>query len=178
MALRLALRRSPAYLQALSCLSCARKYATVRPVLFAGQPPEPPAGPITTPSAVESTSSLDASILSQLQRIPTAGLPLLSKQFDDNSAKVLHTSLPYESRPSAERRVSFEGDDGSVLMVAHAAQLGDQHKVSVCSGFALNVAQEDANGQSLSVMLTCAHTLQEVNHAPCSWEWLTSPTNM
>ena len=155
MALRLVLRRPT--LRAIAPAVYPRNYATVHPVTFAGEPPKiPEAAP--TPAAAP--TALDALILSELRRMPSASIPSLVRQFDDNAGKVLSAALPYESRPSAERRVRFEQNDHSVLMVAHAAQDADRHKVSVCSGFALNVPGEGE--ESRSVLLTCAHTLQEV----------------
>ena len=78
------------------------------------------------------------------------------------SGKVLDASLPYESRPNAERKVKFDEAEQNVVMVAHAIRAGDRHKVSVSSGFALNVPSKAADGETQSVVLTCAHTFQEV----------------
>ncbi|KIP11507.1 hypothetical protein PHLGIDRAFT_124897 [Phlebiopsis gigantea 11061_1 CR5-6] len=162
MALRLVLRRPT--LRAIAPAVCPRSYATVHPGTFAGEPPEIPENNKAAPGPAAAPTALDALILSELRRMPSASIPSLVRQFDDNAGKVLSVALPYESRPGAERRVRFEENDHSVLMVAHAAQDADRHKVSVCSGFALNVPAEGE--ESRSVLLTCAHTLQEMRRSP------------
>lgn len=134
----------------------ARRYATVRPVTFVGQPPRLPEK--TPPSTLTAPSALDALILSKLQNTPKANLPSLVQQYLDNSGHVLDTSLPYESRPNQKRRAR-EDEDG-VYLVAHAAQHDDEYKVSLCSGFMLNVPATAG-----SVLVTCAHTLEEVTCA-------------
>ena len=163
MALRLALRRSTLRAPLSTSTSrTARSYATVQPHTFAGEPPRSPDFTAAAPP-VPAPSGLDALILSELRRTPTASLPLLVRQFDDHSGRVLNAALKYESRPRAERKVQFSGNDNSVVMIAHAVQdAPDRHKVSVCSGFALNVPRQDDGGDQ-SVFVTCAHTLQEVN---------------
>ena len=70
--------------------------------------------------------------------------------------------LPYESRPSDERRLKEDEDDG-VYLVAHAAQHDDRYKVSLCSGFVLNVPASEDGADTGSVLATCAHTLEEVS---------------
>lgn len=166
MALRLALRRPAAPFRPRLYTFSSRSYATVRPLTIAGEPPGPPEGGI--PPTVAAPSTLDALILSELRRTPTASLSALVQQFDDHSGRVLDTSLPYESRPSAERKVRFDGGEQGVVMVAHAVQDGDRHKVSVCSGFPLNVSNPETSEQSQCAVLTCTHTLQEVNR-PQAW---------
>lgn len=138
-----------------------RCYATVEPVVLVGKPPDPPRNasppPVTTPSA------LDALILPELRASRGASLPAIVQNYDDHAGHVLETSLPYESRPNATRRVTFEDSDG-VVMVAHAIQHGDAHKIALCTGFALNVVSEGGdNDAGHTVVLSCAHTVEEVN---------------
>jgi hypothetical protein len=166
MALRLALRRPAASFQSRPCTLNSRNYATVRPLTIAGKPPGPPEGGV--PLTVAAPSALDALILSELRRTSTTSLPVLVQQFEDHSGKVLDASLPYESRPSAERKVKFDGNKQGVVMVAHAVQDEDRYKVSMCSGFPLNVSHGEAGEQSQCAVLTCTHTLQEVTY-PQAW---------
>ena len=91
---------------------------------------------------------------------------------------MLDQPLPYESRPRADRKVNFDRMDvfseSGVVMVAHAIRHQDRHQVALCSGFALNVpARTEPNGKGKApenrreggstVIVTCAHTLEEVN---------------
>ena len=91
---------------------------------------------------------------------------------------MLDQALPYESRPRSDRKVNFDRadvfTDSGVVMVAHAVQHQDRHQVTLCSGFALNVpshvdpngkgkAPESGRSESRSIIVTCAHTLEEVN---------------
>ena len=140
-----------------------RCYATVESATLFGKPPEPPKNAV--PRTIAAPSALDALILSQLRNLPGASLPTLVGNFDDHAGHVLDTPLPYESRPNATRRVTFDGSDG-VVMVAHAMQHGDAHKVALCTGFALNVPADKEGGENgNTVILSCAHTVEEVNEA-------------
>ncbi|KAE9410832.1 hypothetical protein BT96DRAFT_912272 [Gymnopus androsaceus JB14] len=86
--------------------------------------------------------------------------------YTSNSGHVLGVSLLYESRPSATRKVNRESTSANntdVLLVAHCVQDGDEHKVTVASGFALE-APSQREGESL--ILTCAHTFEEIRRSP------------
>ncbi|RPD81810.1 hypothetical protein L226DRAFT_541444 [Lentinus tigrinus ALCF2SS1-7] len=88
---------------------------------------------------------------------------------------VLGASLSYESRPNEERRVQFSPDaananvevstaDEGLFMVAHAVQdRTGKHKITYSSGFAVH-APGAPEGQT--VLVTCAHTLEEILHDP------------
>ena len=74
--------------------------------------------------------------------------------------------MKYESRPGPERRVRF-GEEGQtvenqVVMIAHALQSRSEHKVTLSSGFALNV-QSEGSGEGETFFVSCAHTLEEVS---------------
>lgn len=165
MALTLGLRRS--ILQARTKPPCsdafARKYATIRPVTLVGKPPGPPD---CTNSTVGAPAALDSLVLSQLRSKPGPSLFSLIQEYDANEGHVIQHTLPYESRPGNDRRVVFDQRDSSaVVMIAHAIQHEDQHKVAVCSGFALNVPSSQG-GENRSVIVTCAHTVEEVIRFP------------
>ncbi|GJE85958.1 hypothetical protein PsYK624_020380 [Phanerochaete sordida] len=165
MALRLALRR--AHLQRTLCPPVSRGYATVQPVTIAAQPPKPPAPEkVEVAPPLSAPTALDALILTELRKTPTASLPSLAQQFDDNAGKVLASPLAYESRPSVDRKVSFSENENSVVMLAHAAQDAEHWKVNICSAFAVNAPNEDAAEPGKAVLVTCAHTLQAIRHAP------------
>lgn len=140
----------------------ARSYATIKPVTLVGKAPGPPQTAL--PLTLDAPSVLDALILSEVRRSRGASLPSLVLNYEDNSGATLETPLPYESRPAQTRRVSFDNSDG-VVMVAHAMQSGDAHKVTVCTGFALDVSlpSTSPDGDHETVVVTCAHTLEEVN---------------
>ncbi|KAI1797704.1 hypothetical protein LXA43DRAFT_968935 [Ganoderma leucocontextum] len=87
---------------------------------------------------------------------------------------VLDLSLPYESRPTAERRIRFTTDakgvevssaDDGLAMIAHAAHdcQSGRHKVTYSMGFA--VAPPGLPERQMA-LLTCAHTLEEIRHDP------------
>jgi hypothetical protein len=82
----------------------------------------------------------------------------LVAEFDHRSGAVLSHELPYESRPSAARRISFSDNAKDVFLVAHVADNGLDFHVSVSSGFALNVGLTSG-----PLIVTCAHTLEEVH---------------
>ncbi|OCH96620.1 hypothetical protein OBBRIDRAFT_787189 [Obba rivulosa] len=163
-------------------VSHTRKYAIVGPTTIVGQPPTPPtpsspppegASPELTPLS----SAFDAEVLLQLRKratthasspnAPDAHVPLpnLIEQYLDRNGRVLNIQLPYESRPGPGRRIEFHteqgaGDDGGAAMIVHAALREPAHKVAHSSGFALNTPE----GQP--VIVTCAHTLEEIRHHP------------
>lgn len=145
-----------------------RRYANVFPVTLVGKPP-PPSDEAPLPGAAP---ALDSLVLSQLRTTPAPGLPALIQDYERNEGYVLEPSLPYESRPAQDRRVSFERPaleaalNNGVVMVAHAFQHRDRCKVAICSGFVLNVPPLDGaadSAQGDTVVATCAHTLEEVN---------------
>ena len=82
----------------------------------------------------------------------------LVTEFDRRSGAVLSHELPYESRPSASRRISFSSKANDVFLVAHVAENDLDFYVSVSSGFALNVGLTSG-----PLIVTCAHTLEEVH---------------
>ncbi|TFY74658.1 hypothetical protein EWM64_g9354 [Hericium alpestre] len=138
-----------------------RAYATADISVIVGEPPEPPNVP----------STLDSRILDALARVPSssrASLPQLIQQYLDRSGNVLDAHLHYESRPSDTRRLSFEslqsgGTDAPVHLLAHVVQEGNRHKITLSSAFALN-ATGDTPGESL--IISCAHTLEEIRRSP------------
>src|SRR6267154_2102018 len=139
-----------------------RPYATVRSPLFLAKPPVPP------PHA-SNPRPLDRSILESLANTPSAGrtaLPQLIEQYLDRSGNILDAQLLHEPCPSPSRRVSFSTDEGSgVHLIAHVVRESDRSKITVSSGITL----ETSDGQS--VLVTCAHTLEEVCRLPvyCIW---------
>ena len=139
-------------------LRLRRLYATVHSPLILANPPIPP-----------SPRPLDRFILETLENTPSAGrtaLPQLIQQYLGRSANVLDAQLPYEPHPSSSRRVSFSADKGGdVYLIAHVVRESDRNQITVSSGFAL----ETSDGQS--ILVTCAHTLEEVRWPPvcCAW---------
>lgn len=138
-------------------------YATVSPSLLNPglRAPPPPEGAAKNVSPSIS-SPLDRRILSAGSSTKNATLGDLARSYTSNSGHVLGVSLLYESRPSATRKVNRESTSANntdVLLVAHCVQDGDEHKVTVASGFALE-APSQREGESL--ILTCAHTFEEV----------------
>jgi hypothetical protein len=79
-------------------------------------------------------------------------------QYVEQSGCVLTSSLPYESRPSGNRRPTFDNGD-QVMMITHCVQdATGKHEVTVSSGFGLAAPGEPDKGP---LILTCAHTLEE-----------------
>ena len=121
------------------------------------------------PVSPSSPRPLDRFILETLENTPSAGrtaLPQLIQQYLGRSANVLDAQLPYEPHPSSSRRVSFSADKGGdVYLIAHVVRESDRNQITVSSGFTL----ETSDGQS--VLVTCAHTLEEVRCPPvcCAW---------
>ena len=96
---------------------------------------------------------------------PQTSLSDIIGHYIDQTGNVLNVSLPYESRPSKQRRVMFEGNISGkeVVTVAHCVRDRDKHKIGLSSGFALN-APAPREGETLIV--TCGHTLEEVRCEP------------
>ncbi|KAJ7835308.1 hypothetical protein B0H13DRAFT_2108476 [Mycena leptocephala] len=99
-------------------------------------------------------SELDKVLLASLAS--KHGLLDLIQQYFERSDHVLRPILPYESRPTDSRRVTFNNGD-SVFMIAHCAR-DHRHKVTVSSGLALAVPSQP---NEEPFILTCAHTLEE-----------------
>jgi hypothetical protein len=124
--------------------------ATVASELIVGPAPHPPL-----------VAEFDRHLLSVLrQNINNKGQPCLShlvRDYLSNSGRILEKSLPYESRPSNERKVKFEsGSHDGVVMVAHCVETtqgsAKQNKVVTCSGFVIDGG----------LVVTGAHTLEQV----------------
>lgn len=133
-------------------LSPLRSYATVSSSIIAQRP-----HPSTSVPQL-----LDSYILQADYKTPLLDI---IKQYIDTSGTVLDVSLPYESRPSESRRPRLAtGADScrNVVTVAHCVRLGPEHKITLSSGFALNV---EGHKQGETLIVTCAHTLEEAR--PC-----------
>ena len=102
------------------------------------------------------SSTLDRLALDALSSVEHPDLSHLIRQYLTHSGKVLATQLTSESRPSSSRRISFSGND--IHLIAHVAREGDRNKITLSSGFAVDAS----DGQS--ILVTCAHTLEEVRH--------------
>ncbi|CAL1696555.1 unnamed protein product [Somion occarium] len=164
--MQLVTKLSPRCLSSTSLRAGCRSYAIVGTTTFIGKPPKLPANADTPAPPLPTPSGLNKRILSALDG-KSPSLPTLIDQYTDHSGTVLDVSLPYESRPSSQRRTKFDAsDDSDVIMVAHAVQNGAQHKVTVCSGFALDVAREEEQPSEETLIVTCAHTLEEIRHSP------------
>jgi hypothetical protein len=141
-----------------------RAYATVDSATIVARPPRPP--PLSTQDP-DPRSTIDSYILAALPQPGTssrsqASLRELITQYADRSGHVLNFSLPYEPSPAANRRTDFDArpEDSAVSMIAHCVRDGDFHKITLCSGFALE-GPGQREGESLT--LTCAHTLEEAS---------------
>lgn len=62
-------------------------------------------------------------------------------------------------------RFDLEGEEsgGGVVMVAHAVQRRGEFKITLSSGFVLNV-QGSTSGSKEVLVVSCAHTLEEVRN--------------
>ncbi|KAF7320218.1 hypothetical protein MKEN_00806300 [Mycena kentingensis (nom. inval.)] len=100
---------------------------------------------------------LDRTVLKALSRSQQS-FGEIARQSTERADKVLPYALPYESRPVASRRASLAG----IVLVAHCVRnpQGD-HKVTVCSGFAI----ENRGITGGNAIITCAHTLQELRRS-------------
>ncbi|KAI0762804.1 hypothetical protein C8Q74DRAFT_1371790 [Fomes fomentarius] len=123
-------------------------------------------------AAVEEHASTSGIHASQEAVVGPTSLTELVEQYLKRAGRVLGASLPYESRPSVERRAQFtqgaetetSSADGALVMVAHAVHdRTGKHKVAYSSGFAVH-APGLPEGET--VYVTCAHTLEEIRHEP------------
>ncbi|KAJ3508060.1 hypothetical protein NLJ89_g5963 [Agrocybe chaxingu] len=121
------------------------------------------------PARERSTDCVPPLVDSHVLRTASKGrrttLEEIIKQYVGKAGTVLDISLPYESRPSVTRRPLLKDAHDSckdVITVAHCAQFGREHKITLSSGFALNA--EEKEGETLIV--TCAHTLEEIRQSP------------
>ena len=142
-----------------------RLYATVEPPVIVARPPPPPHPALAAQHASDITG-LDTSVLDALAKIPSSsriGLPQLIQQYLERSGRILDSQLPYEPTPAESRRTRFDvmsPEDRGVHLIAHCAQEGDRHKITLSSGFAIDgIGERDHE----SIIVTCAHTLDEVN---------------
>ncbi|KAI0824162.1 hypothetical protein BC628DRAFT_1411100 [Trametes gibbosa] len=101
---------------------------------------------------------------------------------------VLPFPLPYESRPGPARRAQFPNidataaagaalcsADGALATVVHIVQDtsgAGHHRVAYSSGFAVSAPGAPARE---AVVVTCAHTLEEIRHDPLLRAGLPSP---
>lgn len=60
-------------------------------------------------------------------------------------------------------RFDLEGEEKGVVMVAHVVQRRGEFKITLSSGFALNV-QGSTSGSKGVLVVSCAHTLEEVRN--------------
>ncbi len=77
-----------------------------------------------------------------------------------HAGKILDVSLPYEPRPPEWRRLKLTSIDSVAVLVAHCVQDGVESKITLSSGFALEVPSLPKDE---TLILTCAHTLEEVS---------------
>lgn len=101
-----------------------------------------------------------------LQSTSKTSLHQLIQQYIAESGTILDVSLPYESQPGSTRRANLTNAAEStrnVITVAHCAQVDNAHKVTLSSGFALNVDFITAESTKETLIITCAHTLEEVS---------------
>lgn len=93
-----------------------------------------------------------------------ASLIQLVQQYGSMARMVLDTTLAYEPSPQLHRRIDFESDDTGVILLSHILDLDQVHKVTFCSGFALHAQGHIGS----SVIVSCAHTLEEVTSQACN----------
>ncbi|KAF9480437.1 hypothetical protein BDN70DRAFT_805285 [Pholiota conissans] len=143
-----------------------RCFATVSSSIIA-QPPHPPPPPSPEEGLVDDVPPLlDARVLQAAARPHATTIGEIVKQYLTSAGTVLDAALPYEPSPAAERRPRI-GDPGEsareVVTVAHVARDGLEHKLTLASGFALNVRDKGVagEGEGETLVLTCAHTLEE-----------------
>ena len=87
-------------------------------------------------------------------------LTTLIRQYTQRAGNIFnHIHLPYESTPAEDKRVKVQ-DSKDVM---HCATDMSDDKVTVSSGFLLNALQQDSE-ENECLVLTCAHTLEEVRH--------------
>lgn len=141
-----------------SRLNLLRKsYATVcKSTMVKPAPPDQP-----VPSRNEFIPALiDHHVLLAASKERCTSLATIIKQYTEVSGVVLDDCLPYEPHPSKTRRMTTEKSRGkgrNLVTVAHCAVVGDDHKITLASGFAVDVDM----GEEM-VIVTCGHTLDEV----------------
>ncbi|KAF9535582.1 hypothetical protein CPB83DRAFT_20674 [Crepidotus variabilis] len=101
-------------------------------------------------------------------RRESTSLREIIEQYFACSGTILEVSLPYESRPSEARRtvstdIAVLQCESNVILIAHCAVIGGEDKITLSSGFTLNIAREKVRGEA--VIITCAHTLEEIRQA-------------
>lgn len=116
---------------------------------------------------------LDARILTALS-VSTdtrTSLDNLVEQYHAHSGNILSYTLPYESRPSKQRQpnTAHNSEGNELVLVAYCAMDGDKYKITISSGFAL----ECPSRPDESLILTCAHTLEEAS--PVIYRWGSEP---
>lgn len=124
--------------------------------------------------------------------VPSLGR--LLAEYDANIQIILNSVLPGESLPSSERRLWFgddsspsqgtptgsgEGEDGPVVLVAHITvnEKERSQKISMCSGFFIDSRRSasdasktgDPSVESKPILVSCAHTLEEVCSNPLTF---------
>ncbi|KAF7972673.1 hypothetical protein HWV62_17220 [Athelia sp. TMB] len=111
-----------------------RRYATVDSAPIIARPPPPAAVPVDlTPT------SIDDHILAALHP-GTYRIPQLINQSQDRAGHVLNFSLPYEPSPASDRRCAVDtptAHESAVAMISHCVRRADRHKITLCSGFAV-----------------------------------------
>ena len=150
---------------AFRALLARRHYASVSPFIIVLPPPPP----LPKKSAVQNGSDktigeslFDTKCFAALsEQVDQTPLTTLIRQYVDSAKAVLdRVHLPYESRPAEDKKVNVKDSKG-VVLVAHCATDGFNDKVTLSSGFLLNAGQQE-DGDRL--VLTCAHTLEEVRY--------------
>lgn len=128
-------------------------YATVDTAPIVARPPPPAAVPVDI-----APTSIDDHLLAALRGPPIHRLSQLINQYENRAGHILDFSLPYEPSPASDRRVAFDHTTtpNGVLMVGHCVRRGDKHKITLCSGFAVQSPREEEQ-----LILTCAHTFEE-----------------
>ncbi|CAE6389572.1 unnamed protein product [Rhizoctonia solani] len=130
----------------------------------------------TIPSAAE-LAPLEKYIYDRiLNSSASAPLSRIHAEYKSHAGRVLDAQLPYESRPSAQRRIDPLSTDGNeVVLVAHlAVSKTGQCRLSLSSGFALNFGTE---GEEEQCIATCCHSLEEITQI-VSPDACTSPSGL
>lgn len=148
-----------------------RAFATVSSSIIA-QPPHPPPPPEPGEDIFDIPPLLDAWVLQAAAKPHKTSISEIVKQYLSSAGTVLDITLPYEPMPSEERRPRI-GDVAAscrdVVTIAHCARDGLQHKVTLASGFALNVKEGGEEGKEETLIVTCAHALEEVSARPLGY---------
>ena len=149
---------------AVFCIRRCRRFATVFPSIIIQPPPPPPAFKAGNSQGSEKTigeSLLDSKCLAALSKHANqTSLTTLIKQYVQTAGCVLdRLNLPYESRPKENKVLAKDSKD--IVLVAHCASDDAEDRVTLSSGFVLNARM---HGADESLILTCAHTLEEVRY--------------